>query len=304
MKTDRRHELETNSLDNWIKQTLEKVNPYLTPIIVGAVAVVAVVFGAMWFSSQSEASQAAGWERYYDSLSAQDPLAALTDLAEEYENTAVGASALLRLGDTHLAQGNQQLFIDRTIARDELDSALTSYQQASEYAASIAEPLLEQRALLGLAQVRESLGELDEAQEQYKTLADRFPDGVFAGTAQDRYAALSRKPVREFYDWFDDQNPRPQLDSTGLTPEFDLDSLPDIGSSGDSLDLDLNADTPIDLTPNAFNSSAGDEPSDDSADENQGTDSPTDEGANSDAADLEAEGAGNDAAESPPQDDE
>ena len=65
MKTQRRHELQTNQLADRIGVYLQKVRPYQKQILYG-VAAVAVLGGAvLYLSSQQQAKAGVSWQEYF-----------------------------------------------------------------------------------------------------------------------------------------------------------------------------------------------------------------------------------------------
>ena len=223
MKTERRHELETNTLADTLATFIERAKPYskaIVGVIVALVAVIAIIQIQAW-RARSAASE--GWDRYFAARSTG--LEELADVAEQYRGTPAGAWARLELADLYLYQGAEGLFRDRAEANERLRRAEESFRAVLDQAEA---DLIRQRARFGLAKTYESLNELDKARDSYRALVDNHPDSALRAAAEQRIENLDSRSTREFYDWFASQDPRPAFE-TGFesTPSFDLDALPD-----------------------------------------------------------------------------
>ncbi len=247
MKTERRHELEQNSLAAWIEQTVESLRPYSTAIIGGGIALL-VLGGAFWYIRTQDASaKQAAWDDYYDALN-QRGYDELEDIGLKYPNQPVGVTAALVTADRQLQAGLEALLQDRTAAIQELRQASENYAQVVTHAD---DDLLLERGLIGKAYALESLGsesaeDLRLAQEAYEEYLDRFPDGIFATVAGQRLADLGRTNTLAFYDWLAAQQPSAtgtEPDLPGLSPETDLDTIPEgPDSEGSIFDSSLMED--------------------------------------------------------------
>jgi hypothetical protein len=224
MKTERRHELATNELADWLGDTIERVKPYSTAIT-GTVLACALLAGAYVYYTRTSASKIeAGWSQYFDALDEGNP-EALRGVADEYATTPAGHWSRLSLADSMLAKGVQQLFEDRDAAEESLKEAVAGYTEVIKQAPR--ESLLAERATFGLAEAFESLGELSQAREQYNAVLEHWKQGAFTGQAEKRLADLDRDSTQEFYDWFANQHPKPKRESGGpdLKPRFGKDDL-------------------------------------------------------------------------------
>jgi predicted negative regulator of RcsB-dependent stress response len=231
MKTQRRHELATNVLADWLGEKIEALKPYSTAVSATAVAVVAVVFASVFWYQQRQAGRAQAWESYFSALEEQNPDDARDDLeavADDYSKSPAGLWARLGLADTQLAKGVEELFKDHASARKALEGAIDDYRAVLEQAPG--DSLLAERSTFGLAESYESKNELESARQHYRDLLDRWPSGAFSSMAKDRLADLDRKATKDFYDWFAKQSPQTkQSKGSGLTgkkPAFDFDKLP------------------------------------------------------------------------------
>lgn len=232
MKTQRRHELATNVLADWLGEKIETLKPYSAAVSATALAVVVVIFATVFWYQKREAGAAQAWESYFAALEGQNPDDAADDLArvaDDYSQSPAGLWSRLSLADTQLAKGVEDLFKDRPAARKALEEAINDYRAVLDKAPG--DSLLAERATFGLAEAYESKNELDSAREEYRKLLDRWPNGAFSALAKDRLADLDRKMTKDFYDWFAKQSPQPKqpkgFGAPGEKPPFDLSKLPE-----------------------------------------------------------------------------
>lgn len=216
MKTERRHELKTNELADWLGKSMVRVEENYKVGL--AIVVVVVLLVAVWAYLRNSAAQKTqeSWTAFQRASASNNGVNDLTDVANRYHDLPAGACALLMLGDMQLRTGTDQLFADRADANDQLRRALDNYQAVINSPADVT-PIVKQRALLGLARAAESLNDLPRAREAYQQLADanRWPQAYYSKEAQTRLDALSRTSTKEFYDWFAKQEPRPALSPVG-----------------------------------------------------------------------------------------
>lgn len=227
MKTERRHELQTNTLADWMGKRIEALRPYSTGIV-GAVVLVVVVIGAFtYWRSQTRTNQRLGWEQLLSFASGGSPQS-LANVAEQFPDSSVGSFARLQMGNVQLNSGINQLFADPAEGKDQLRKAIETFQLVQNDAS---EPLLQQHAVYGLARAHESLNHLQEAEQYYEELEKKWVDGVYAETARRRLADLRRPETKKFYDWLDAQEPLASATGgpgqAGTRVPFDPGSLPD-----------------------------------------------------------------------------
>jgi hypothetical protein len=244
MKTERRHELQHNTLADALGTAVEGVKPY-NQIILGCILAVVVLIGVgRYLSIQSQAGNVDSWNSYLRATAA-DNLGDLQDVVDRHPGTPAALWSNLYIGDRSLDKALEQLFVSKADARDELKKAEDAY---SAVLAKASEPMLLQRATLGLGRVHESNADLDKARKQYETFVQKWPDSVYASIAKRRLAELDEKPVKDFYDWFAAYQPRSNtLDGPGTPgkqPPFSLDNIPDDQGTpdlgpGSSLKLDI-----------------------------------------------------------------
>jgi tetratricopeptide (TPR) repeat protein len=205
MKKERRHELHTNALADWLGGALEQAKPYQNALL-GAtlLVVVGIVVVAVWYN-HSVAAAADAWVAMRSPIhspSEQD----LRRITTEYAGSPAAQWAQVSLGDLFLGEGTPRLFENKAMAQELLSQALNSYRAAYEAADA---PLLRERALFGMARTQEALGRLDEAAKTYEELNRQWPEGMFHTAAADRLKDLKRNETKAFYDRFAAFNPKP-----------------------------------------------------------------------------------------------
>ena len=238
MKTGRRHELQTNVLADSLAHWIEAAKPYGRAALATVIALAAGLFAWGYYSTQSTHRQAEGWDEYFDAMNTRDPREGLSDLVERYAGTSVGHWARIVLADLQLDDGTNRLFVDKAGGREELQKTIEAYQAIL---IESNEPMLLQRATFGLARAREALGkDLAKAREEYRSIAQKWPDSPFAAPAEARARDLDRVDTKDFYDWFAKyEPPRPmsrEPGTPGVRPEFLKDQLEDGGLTLPSLE--------------------------------------------------------------------
>ncbi len=223
MKSQHRHDLETNELAKWLTSKIDEVKPYSTPVLGVVIAVLVVLFGWSWLSGSSEARQQAAWAMYNQAVETPVPnLEGLRLAAEENPGTAVQLLADIAWADGQVYRASQLYIISRT----EVDKALTGAESTYQ---SLLRSTKDQRLLgrvhLGLGRLYELRNELDKAREQYGAV-----EGDFAELAQQRVKELEKGQVQETCDWLAAAQPPRATPSTGLgtpgqRPDF---SAPDM----------------------------------------------------------------------------
>lgn len=231
MKTERRHELATNVLADWLGEKIEALKPYSAAASATALLVVVLIVAAVVLYQRRAATSAQAWSDYFSAIENQSPDEAtdkLQAVAADHSGSPAALWSRLSLADGFLSNGVEDLFKDRTAARKALEQAQEEYQAVLDEAPR--ESLLAERATFGLATTYESKNELEAARKQYRALLERWPSGAFSGLAKARVDDLERKATKNFYDWFARQSTETKAkppSKPGEKPAFDLGSLPD-----------------------------------------------------------------------------
>lgn len=225
MKTERRHDLETNSLASKLNEWIETLKPHLSLIFVAIAVILAIsAFGSMLTSSSSAKEQAA-WDAYAQAQSAPDPeKQSLQELAtsEDYIGTKMQEWAQLTWADHQLLLSSRSFLFDREASLRRLRNVIGIYNQLVSNA-SDAE--IKDRAHFGRARVYELQNKLDKALTEYKSVV-----GDLSPIAEQRAKELESDTVKANCDWLatvDLPKPSQQTSqSSDKKPTFDA-ALPE-----------------------------------------------------------------------------
>ena len=163
MKTERRQELNTNVLADWLGQRITAIAPFGRAITGFVFIGVVLAFVFFFLNAQNRTSREANWTAYFSATTAED----LIGVVDEQEENVVDIWARQAAADLYLAEGGEFLFDNRR--EDPLKKAKENYQIVAEKAT---DDTLKRRALFGLAQACEALNELDEAKQKYQEIID------------------------------------------------------------------------------------------------------------------------------------
>ena len=202
MKSERRHELAENDLADSVENLVERMRPYLATILIVSIGSLLSVFLGLFVSAGWEASRAESWDACLGALASGDENG-FREVILRYPDSPAAQWAELVLADRTLSEATDLLFAKldpaNDVARQRLEDA------AASYAAVLAQRpvvMVAERATLGLAKARESLGELDEARLGYEALSREYGESPMAGLAAAHAADLARDDTKSFYTWF------------------------------------------------------------------------------------------------------
>jgi hypothetical protein len=248
MKSEKRHELETNYLANWLGRTYKRTEPYHRTIgwavTAGLVAVAAFVIVSKFLHGGS----ASAWDQFYTAIGTSNS-AELEQIAEDHPGTPVALLGRSISADSRLAEACMQVFTDKASAAQELRKAIDDYTVVIN---QTREPQLRQRALFGRARAYETLsgtpqgtGELSKAIDDYERLVELAPNGTYSAMANDQLKRLKSQDIKVFYDKFAAYSPKRPVSKEpgpdGKQLPFDSNALPDSeGQSEFSKLLNLN----------------------------------------------------------------
>lgn len=209
MKSDRRHELQTNELANWIGRQYERHQGHLPTFLWGVLAVVAIIVLIGVWRSRSSYSVAGAWEDFYQ-IGNADPKVRpkrLKELAEKYPNTQIALWARLDLADQLCYDGHAKLDIDRTIATTHLREAQQTYALVLQNPKAVPEMI--RRAALAEAKCWELMGDREKAIETYQSVAKRFANShpELSADAASRASELEQPEAADFYKWLAEYTP-------------------------------------------------------------------------------------------------
>lgn len=197
MKSERRHELQTNYLASHLGTAVETGRPYGVYIAAGvaAVALLAIAYGI--YATQAAKANALAWGDYYFNIGTGNA-EVFQQVAQDHPRTPAAKWAMQAWADNQLMQGLNEIYSNRKKAEITIEGAIDAYQEVLQ---SSYEPELKNRAAMGLAQAYEAIGKLDEATRYYQQVAGGDQDGLAAMAAQ-RSAWIKSGEAKTFYDWF------------------------------------------------------------------------------------------------------
>ena len=239
MKSDRRHELQTNVLADWLGEHLESLRPHAMPITLVAIAIVVLGLGSIWYFGSEDQTAAEAWKTYFGAFNQREPGKVLEQLADEKTSATAALWARQSIGDMNLAEGARLLFSDRTEAQKLLLKAEAAFRQVE---ASATEPMLKSRARLGLGKVNEAMCKPQEAEKYYAQVAESDKHSAIGMLAAKDAKRMKDQREVALLAWFDKQQPKkpaPLPGAGGGLPGLpsDLPERPDISPpSGLGLD--------------------------------------------------------------------
>lgn len=215
MKTERRHELQTNWLADRVGELLVVIRPYGKGLIGVALAAI-VVWGAYLFlAHRAAAEEATGWNKLWAGLNRGSAgLDDLRTLADTSSARPTGEWALLVVADDNLTTGVGALFTEKAAGRNMIKTALDGYQTVLK---NTTDPMVREHALYGVGRCQESLCDLDKAQAAYEQIVKDYPTSTYSPRATQRLDDLARDSTRARYDWFAKLEPPPSVFNKGTT---------------------------------------------------------------------------------------
>lgn len=245
MKTDRRHELQTNVLADWIGKHLQQGQGYSKTLVAILLLVAAAAIAGSFLIKDQAARTQASWNQFFQAFSERDP-DALGVVASANQGTTASVWAHLAEADLKLAEGIGDLYTNRDNAKKNLAAAEANYLAV---AGATSEKLLRERAWFGLGQTYESLADVDKAKEFYGKLVASAPTSALGKEAHRRADALSDPSTAKWYNWFANQTPRPPA-IPGMPDGLGLPNLPsDLGNLSDRPDLSIPSVPPVSSGP-------------------------------------------------------
>ncbi len=205
MKSEHRHQLQTNVLADQTGKAIEQAKPF-TPIVLGGIAVVSIlgIVMAIWHNSSLN-TESKAWTDFYFATGSQNPAADdWAPIHEDYPNTAAAGWARQAQADRYLQQGLDLIFRDKKQAEDVLQKASKGYDALIDSH----DPLLRVRATFGLAQVYETMGDAEKATSNYKKLLQmQSVTPSLAAEVQRRIDWMDGPEGKAFFAWFKDYKP-------------------------------------------------------------------------------------------------
>jgi tetratricopeptide (TPR) repeat protein len=221
MKTEKRHQLQTNELALRLAKYLESLRGKGN-LIVGIAIVALIAIGLIsYLSNKKDRDRSFAWSEYYTALQSGNR-DSLLSVSEAFPDSIAGQWALNGEGLMHLNEGTRLAFSDKARSRERFEKALAAFQTLAD---QTDDPMLKPRALFGAAQAKEALGRIDEAIADYRQISKAYADNVVGKSAADQAERLSRPAVRDWFTWFAKHEPQTSpLSAPGILD--DLGNLP------------------------------------------------------------------------------
>ncbi len=222
MKSERRHDLETNQLAVQVQDFIERAKPYTSQIALVILGLVVLGYIATAWGNASIATENEAWTEFTLASYSGDPeLNSMKLLAEneEFSGTPVPEWAYLAWSDRQLLLASQSYLTDRATTNKRLEQILPIYQ---EIAAGGGTSQLQDRARYGIAQVLEMQGKVKEASAAYKKVK-----GDLAEIATARADQLDSSSVDTVCEWLATaelpkrETPAAGGATLGTKPDFD-----------------------------------------------------------------------------------
>jgi len=204
MKSERRHELETNQLALMLERSIERVKPHANAIIWGVVGVAAlVVVIALWRNYSRSQDVKASNEFFAATNRSRVDLDERVDVVEQYGGSEIGQWAQLRAAHEAMRLGREALAIDRTEANNFFNIARDNYK---DVLAEASNETFRNIAQYNLAKAYEWTGDAKAARQHYEKVG-----GSLADAAKEAADRLDGKMLA-WYDWFKEaEAPAPAL---------------------------------------------------------------------------------------------
>ncbi len=233
MKTERRHDLETNELARYTAEGIEKVKPFSGQLFGAALVITGVFILISLWGNAAESKEASAWTDYFLAFSSSDQeMVNLQRVAlnEEHQGTVMQEWAHVTWADRQTALATFQYLRDRASAQERLANVAAIYE---ELAKGATDPEVVNRARFGLGRVYEMQNRLDDARKSYDKV-----EGDFAMIAQERSDNLLKPDVQEALAWLAsaDLPKSAGAGATGNKPMFDVDVPESGGFNSRSLD--------------------------------------------------------------------
>ena len=236
MKSERRHELQENDLSERVENLSDRLRPYVTPILSVAIGGLILVLLGLFVSARWEATRSESWDTCLAALVTGDQ-EGFREVILRYPETPAAQWAELILADRTLSEATDLLFTKlnpaNDVARERLERAAAAYADVLSQRPT---GMVAERATMGLAKARESLGDLDQARRGYEAVANEFPSSPMAQMAAEHAEDLGRKKTKAFYTWFADQRAANAIQEESAAP---ADSQTADSQTGDSQTSDV-----------------------------------------------------------------
>ncbi|WDI41129.1 tetratricopeptide repeat protein [Bremerella sp. P1] len=217
MKSERRHEIQENSLAHFLEGILEQAKPHATMIGGVALAILLAFVGYVILNTDSGVVKNEEWSAVYstldqsfrvgeDDVKRQEVAQEFATLSTDFGTSRPALWAEYFYGQQNLTQASDLAFSDPQSAAADIERALKSFQKVYDSADL---PVLKVKALWGMAEAyelqatKESLG---KAKTNYEEILVIWPDTNTSMLAEERIKRLNNQGVDGFYAWYRDQD--------------------------------------------------------------------------------------------------
>ncbi len=129
MKSQHRHELETNWLAKRLNVVIEQSRPYASTVAGIVVAVVLALLAWTYFAGSSSARHSDAWNSFNEAVIERQPdVERLRVLAEEHPGTTMQQLSDVTWADSQVWLAARNYLYDRTGAMEALEKATSRYQ--------------------------------------------------------------------------------------------------------------------------------------------------------------------------------
>jgi tetratricopeptide (TPR) repeat protein len=194
MKSEHRHDLETNALAKRLDALLHQFRPYASTIAGVVVVLVVVMFIWSYWSGSALGRRDAAWDLFNRSISGANPdLEQLRLAGQEYPGTAMQEMADVTWADGQVWLAARDYIYNRPAALEALSRAIGAYDTVLR---TSDDDRLVNRAQLGLARAYEMQGDLNQAREAYLKVRGGYEE--YAKLQAER---LAEPETKETYAW-------------------------------------------------------------------------------------------------------
>jgi hypothetical protein len=196
MQSERRHELETNTLAKELNEWGAKIQPYSSAILIGVAVLVGIYAAYSFWTAHTAAQEREAWDEYQLAvLQGDDELRQVERVArgEDFAGSRMQEWAYITWADRQLWLAAREYLVNREAAKERLNDIAAIYEQFADMAVNAD---VKNRARLGLARVSEMQNDLDEARRQYALV-----QGPLKPVADARLKELESEEAEKVTQW-------------------------------------------------------------------------------------------------------
>jgi len=248
MKSERRHEIQENSLAHFLEGVLEQAKPHATMIGGVALALLLGFVGYVILNTESGVVKNEEWNAVYstldqsfrvgeDDVKRQEVAQEFATLSTDYGTSRPALWSEYFYGQQNLTQASDLAFSDPQSATADIERALKSFQKVYDSADL---PVLKVKALWGMAEAYElqaTKESLAKAKTNYEEVMVIWPDTNTSLLAEERIKRLNNQGVDGFYAWYRDQ------DFAARAAEVEKENRAPLEGGLPGMDMNLDAPT-------------------------------------------------------------